>query len=187
MDSRTARILVSAFVLLGFSLYNFVTYTSTISYQSTFSLQPGLAYEIPATLNPSDIITVQFQENSGMPVSFYILSSAEFASHQANQPFSYLYAVTNVPSGTYSYTIIVQDTYYLFFDHGTGLGNTIETVYSQRMYTTHSDYRLGVGILFLAIAGVDFFYAYRSRKRAQPPPAVNWPPSGPSPTTSVIC
>src|SRR6266705_2057902 len=118
MDTRTQRILVSAVLLLGFSVYNFVTYTSMTSHQSTFSLQPGLAYEIPATLNPSDSVSGTFQENSGNPVSLFLLSSAQFASHQAKSPFTYLYSVTNVAYGSYSYTASVQDTYYLFFDHG---------------------------------------------------------------------
>src|SRR5437870_10877684 len=86
MDTRTARILVSAVFLLAFSVYNFVTYTSMTSHQSTFSLQPGLAYEIPATLNPSDSVSGTFQENSGSPVSLFVLSSAQFAAHQAKKP-----------------------------------------------------------------------------------------------------
>lgn len=185
MDARTARILVSAVFLSGFSIYQFATYTSTTTYQSTFSLQPGLAYDFTPTLNPSDSATVVFRENSGRIISLYVLSSAQYASYQAKNPFSYLTSVTNVPSGTLTYIAPVQDTYYLFFDHGSGLANTTETVYAQRSYTTHISYRLYFGILLLGAAMVDFYYAYRSSKKVAPsippspapiPPSFN-PPS----------
>jgi len=172
MDTRTARILVSAVFLLAFSAYNFVTYTSMTSHQSTFSLQPGLAYEIPATLNPSDSVSGTFQENSGSPVSLFVLSSAQFAAHQAKNPFSYLYSVTNVPSGSYSYTASVQDTYYLFFDHGSGLANNTETVFAVRNYTTHISYRLFLGIFFIAAAVADFYFGYRSSRKAASTPSI---------------
>jgi len=187
MELRTSRLLVSAIVLLGFSVFSFVTYTSSISHQSTFSLQPGLAYDIPSTLNPSDSVTVTFQENSGMLVSFYVLSSAQYASYLAKNPFSYLSSVTNVASGGFSFTAIVQDTYYLFFDHGTGLANTVETVYALRSYTTHIAYRLYVGIFLLVAAGVDLYYAYRTSKRSRPTPSVSPSPPSPSPIASILC
>jgi len=180
MDPRTARILVSAFLLLGFSIYQFVTYTSTTSFQSTFSLQPGLAYDFHYQLNPSDSLRVTFQENSGLPVNLYILSSAQFASYQAKNPFTYLTSDANVPSGTFSYTAMSQDTYTLFFDHGAGLANATETVYAQRSYATHISDRLFFGTLLLGAAVVDFYYAYRSSKRnvvSTPPAPTMIPPS----------
>jgi len=180
LDPRTGRILVGAFLILGFSIYQFVTYTSTTSFQSTFSLQPGLAYQLHYPLNPSDSLSVTFQENSGMLVSLYVLTSAQFASYQAKNPFNYLSSVTNVASGSLSYTANIQDTYTLFFDHGAGLANATETVYALRSYTTHTSYRLYFGILLLGAAAVDFYYAYRSSKRgtisAPPAPAMT-PPS----------
>ena len=183
MDSRAARILVSAFIVLGFSVYNFATYTSTTSYRSTFTLQPGLAYELQMTLSPSDTISGAFQENSGLSVAFYILSSAQFAAHQAQQPFTYLYSVPQTPSGTFSYTVSAQDTYYLFFDHGSGLANNTEIVYAVRDYTTHISYRLFLGIFFLVAAVADFYFAYRYRKKAVLPPPF-MPPASPPPFTS---
>ncbi len=113
-----------------------------------------------------------------MLVGLYILSSAQFASYQAENPFSYLSSVTNVASGILSYSANVQDTYYLFFDHGAGLANAIETVYAPRSYTTHISYRLYFGILLLGAAAVDF-YAYRSSKRGvtAPPAPTPIPPS----------
>lgn len=185
MDPRTARILVSAFLLLGFCIYNFVTYTSTTSFQSTFSLQPGLAYDFQGNLNPSDSVSGTFQENSGMLVSVYVLSSAQFAAHQAKNPFTYLYSVSNVASGSFSYSATVQDTYYLFFDHGSGLANVTETVFAVRNWTTHISYRLFLGIFFLVAAVADFYFAYRSSRRARSvsspvppftPPTVTSPP-----------
>jgi hypothetical protein len=119
----------------------------------------------------------QFQENSSMLVSLYILSSAQFAAHQANMSFSDLYALTNVASATFSFTVTIQDTYYLLFDHGTGLRNVAEIVNFQRSYTGHDNYRLYLGILFLCLAVGDFYYAYRSSKREsppRPPPTVPW-------------
>lgn len=177
MNPRTGRILVSAFFILAISVFNFVTYTSTTSLQSTFALKPGLAHYLSTTLSPSDVINGQFQENSSMLVSFYILNSAQFAAHEANMSFSDLYALTNVASGTFSFKVTIQDTYYLFFDHGTGLSNVAEIVYVQRAYTHHDDYRLYLGILFLGLAAGDFYYAYRSSKSEpapRPPPSVPW-------------
>ena len=185
MDSRTARILVSAVLLLAFAIYNFATFTSTSSHQSTFTLQPGLSYEIPATLNPSDTASGSFQENSGLPVNFFILSSAQFAAYEANGRFTYLYSVPNVSSGTYSYTATFQDTYYLFFDHGSGLGNSAETVFAVRDYTTHISSRLYFGIFFVAAAAADFYFAYRSNRRRvsitpTTPPTASPPVASPS-------
>ena len=178
MNPRTGRILVSAFFILAFSIFNFATYTSTTSLQSTFALQPGLAYYLSTTRNPSDMISGQFQENASMLVSFYILSSAQFAAHQANISFTDLYALTNVASGTISFTVTIQDTYYLFFDHGSGVRNVAEIVNFQRSYTTHDNNRLLLGTLFLGLALADFYYAFRSNKKerlARPPPTVPWP------------
>ena len=183
VDPRTTRILVSGFILLGLSIYNFATYTSTTTFQSTFSLQPGLANTFSDNLNPSDSVSGTFQEVSGMPVSFYILSSAQYAAHQANGPFTFLYSIANVASGSFSYTATVQDLYYLFFSHGSGLTNTTETVFAVRNWTIHIDYRAFLGIFFLVAAAADFYFAYRSNKKASSVPSTvpPWtPPTIPS-------
>jgi hypothetical protein len=166
LRSRAIRLLVFAILFLGLGIFNFATYTSVTSYQSTFSLQPGLAYDLPAQLNPSDTISGTFQENSGNPISLYILTSAQFASYQAGNLFSYLYSVTDVAAGSFSYTVNAQDTYYLFFSHGAGLRNNIETVFTVRSYTTHVSYRLFLGIFFIAVAAVESYFAYRLSRRA---------------------
>jgi len=49
MDSRKVRYIVSAAILLGFSAFNFLTYTNTATQQSTLALQPGLAQDISTT------------------------------------------------------------------------------------------------------------------------------------------
>ena len=164
MERNRLSSLISAVFLLSLALYNFVTYTSATSQQSTFNLQPTLTYEFTVTKNPSDVVSGQFQENSGSPVSFYIQSSAQFAAFQANTSFTYLYGIVEVASGSVSYTFPVQDTYYLLFRHGTGLINTTETVYFQRSYQTHSSSRLQLGLIFVIFAAVSLVFVFRRRK-----------------------
>ena len=166
LRSRAIRLLAFAILFLGLATFNFATYTSVTSYQSTFSLQPGLAYHFVYQLNPSDTISGTFQESSGNPVSFYILSSAQYASYQASNSFSYLYSVTDIAVGSFTYSVNLKDTFYLFFSHGAGLINTTETVFAVRSYTTHDTFRLGLGIFFVAVAGTEFYLAFRIRRRA---------------------
>jgi len=78
MEPNRLRFLISALFVLSLAGYNFLTYTSTTSEQSTFNLEPGLTANLVTTRTSSDVISGQFQENSGSPVSFYILSSAQF-------------------------------------------------------------------------------------------------------------
>ena len=174
MDPRRTRYLVGAGILLGVAAFNFLTYTSTTTLQSTLAIQLGLAEDISTTRSSGDSISGDFHETSGMLVSFFILNSAQFASHQVGGSFNYLYSLQDTPSGSFSYTTQTQDTYYLFFDHGTGLSNTGETVYFQRTYLTHSLYRLQLGLVFIAIAGVDLVFALRIRTPETPelPPPV---------------
>src|SRR3989442_5218511 len=118
MEPNRLRFLISALFVLSLAGYNFLTYTSTTSEQSTFNLQPGLTYNLVTTRASSDAISGQFQENSGNPVSFYVLSSAQFAAFQAQTSFNYLYGVVNVASGIFPCTLPSQDTYELVFRHG---------------------------------------------------------------------
>ncbi len=183
MEPRRLSYLIAALFFLTIAAYNLLAYTSTQSIQSTFNLQPNLVYYLTSTRNPSDLITGQFQENSGRPVSFYIQSSAQFAAFQAGTSFASLYSIVNVPSGSISYTFSVQDTYYLLFRHGAGLVNTTETVFFQRTYQIHDASHLGLGIAFLAIAAVDLYVGFRPRKTHPTvvPPSPS-PEMGPAPT-----
>ena len=174
MDSRKVRYIVSAAILLGFSAFNFLTYTNTATVQLTLALQPGLAQDISTTRISGDTITGQFHETSGMIVSFYILNSAQFASHQVGGAFNFIYSIKDVASSRFSYTVSSQDTYYLWLDHGTGLTNTAETVYFQRSIVTHDTFRLELGFIFIAVAVVDLVFAVRIRTPKTPtlPPPV---------------
>ncbi len=110
------------------------------------------------------MISGQFQENSGSPVSFYILSSAQFAAFQAQTSFNYLYGIVNVASGSFSYTFPVQDTYEIVFRHGTGLVNNYETVNFQRSYQTHISSHLQLGLVFLVFGVTSIALAFRPEK-----------------------
>src|SRR5207249_5463461 len=80
VDPVRVRFLVGGLFLVGLALFNFVTYTNTSSTQSTFNILSGQYEYLATTRSPGDSISGAFQEGSGSPVSFYILSSAQFAS-----------------------------------------------------------------------------------------------------------
>ncbi len=164
MEPNRLRFLISALFVLSLAGYNFLTYTSMTSEQSTFNIQPGLTYNLVTTRVSSDVISGQFQENSGNPVSFYILSSAEFAAFQAQTSFTYLYSVVNVASGSFSYTFPLQDTYEIVFRHGTGLVNNYETVSFQRAYQTHISSHLQLGLVFIVFGAASLVLAFRPEK-----------------------
>ena len=164
MEPNRIRLLISALFVLSLAGYSFLTYTSTTSEQSTFNIQPGLTYNLVTTRVSSDAISGQFQENSGSPVSFYVLSSAQFAAFQAQTSFSYLYGVVNVASGSFSYTFPAQDTYEIVFRHGTGLVNNYETVNFQRSYQTHISSHLQLGLIFVVFGAVSLVLAFRPEK-----------------------
>jgi hypothetical protein len=150
--------------ILALAGYNFATYTVASSYQSTFNLQPGLVYALPVNVNPSDSIDGHFQESSGSTVSFYILTSVQYAAFQSQALFNYVYGPVSSPSSDVSYAFPAQDTYYLMFRHGSGLVNTTETVSFHRTYTTHVSLRLDLGLILLPLVVVDLAYAFLRRK-----------------------
>ena len=164
MEPNRLRFLISALFVLSLAGYNFLTYTSTTSEQSTFNIQPGLTYNLVTTRVSSDVISGQFSENSGNPVSFYVLSSAQFAAFQAQTSFSYLYGVVNVASGSFSYTFPAQDTYEIVFRHGAGLVNNYETVNFQRSYQTHASSHLQLGLVFVVFGAASLVLAFRPEK-----------------------
>jgi hypothetical protein len=188
VDPGRVRFLVGGLFLLGLASFNFVTYTNTNSLQSTFNILSGDYQYLTSTRNPGDSIAGAFQETSGSLVSFYILASAQFASFQTGTSLISMYSIENVASSAISYAFTVQDTYYLVFRHGTGLMNSTETVSFQRTYTTHDSFRLGLGLFFLAIAGVELVVAFRPRKPAPvipPPPPISTYLQGQSTATPV--
>jgi hypothetical protein len=167
------RYLIGGLFLLGLAAFNFITYTNANSYQSTFNILPGDYTYLSSTRNPGDSINGAFQEGSGKLVSFYLLSSVQYASFQTASLSTSMYSVENAASGSISYAFTIQDTYYLVFRHGSGFINSTETVNFQRTYTTHENFRLQLGLFFLAVGAVELAVAFRPRK---PPPVIPPPP-----------
>jgi hypothetical protein len=172
VNALRIRYLISALFLLGIAVFNFVTYTSMSSSQSTFNILSGQYEYIATTRNAGDSINGAFQEISGSLVSFYIQSSAQFASFQTGTFLNSMYTIHDVASGAISYSFSTQDTYYIVFRHGSGLLNSTETVNFQRTYITHDNFRLGLGIFFSAFVAVEIVIGFRPRK----PPTVVPPP-----------
>ena len=164
MDQVRIRYLIGGVFLLALSLYNFATYTISTSQQSTFNILSGQYEYVAITRNPGDSVSGSFQEISGTPINFYVESSAQYASFQTGTFTGSLYSIQNSSSGIISFTFTIRDTFYLLFRHGTGLLNTTQTVNFQRTYATHDSFRLGLGILFVALAAVDFAFGFRRRK-----------------------
>ena len=173
VDPVRVRFLVGGLFLVGLALFNFVTYTNTSSTQSTFNILSGQYEYLTTTRSPGDSISGAFQEGSGSPVSFYILSSAQFASFQTGASLNSMYSIQDVASSAISFAFTVQDTYYIVFRHGSGLFDSRETVDFQRTYITHDNFRLGLGLFFLAFAAVELVVAFRPRKA---PPVIPPPP-----------
>jgi predicted PurR-regulated permease PerM len=134
MASSKRGLIIAGVILLV--LGAILLYYSNVarSFQSTFNILPTKYSKIASNLRDQTLITGQFQETSGRIVSFYIMSSAQFASFQIGQNTGNLYSLQNVASGSISFTSTVPDTYYLVFTHGPGLFNSTETVNFQRTY-----------------------------------------------------
>lgn len=180
MDQRKVRYLIGAAIVLALAGYNFATYTSTSSLQSTFNLPSGEYFSINTPRNAGDKITGSFQENSGNPVNFYIMNSAQYSSFETGNFQGGVYSIQDSVTGTISYNFVSQDSYYLVFRHGTGLINSTQTVFFQRSYITHDTGRLTLAFVFVAIAGVDLVFAFWRRK-PKPVPAVTYPTYAPNP------
>src|SRR5438552_7329575 len=80
VDPVRVRFLVGGLFLVGLALFNFVTYTNTSSTQCTFNILSRQYEYLTTTRSPGDSISGAFQEGSGSPGRFYILSSAQFPS-----------------------------------------------------------------------------------------------------------
>lgn len=158
------RLTLSAAFILVLAVYNFATYTVTTSNQSTLNIPPGDYYQIAVELSPSDTVSGQFNETSGLPVSFYIFSSARYADFQNGGALNSLYAVTDSRASPVSYTVQTQDTYYLVFRHSAAFLNSIQTVYFQRSYTTADSLRFNLGVIFLIFGALELALALRPVK-----------------------
>jgi len=165
LDRRRQRLLLSALFILFLAGFELVTFRQTSSLQSTFNIQPGYTYSLTTDRNPSDSISGDFQETSGNPVSFYIMTSAQYAAAQNKISFTYVYNKTDTASSTFSYTFTTQDTYYLLFDHGDGYSQTAETVHFQRTYGTTNTTAEVLGIIFLAYGLISLVFVFRMKNR----------------------
>ncbi len=146
-------------------------YASDLShdYSSTFNVLAGRYMKIAANLKAGTWVTGSFQETSGRPVTFQIMSSAQLASYQVGQDIGNLYAAVDVTSASISFTCTAADTYYLVFTHGTGLQNTTETVSFQRSYHSPDAFLLVTGGI-LGVAGpLEIYWGTRLRRERRAP------------------
>ena len=163
MDRRRLSLLVSALFILVLGGFSLATYRRSSTLQSTFNIQPGLTYALSTNRSPSDTIAGHFQVTSGTPVSFYIMTSAQYSSAQIQASFQFLYNASDSSLSSIAFTFPAQDTYYLVFDHGTGYSQTTETVYFQRTYTSSSVTTEALGVIFLIFGGASLAIALRSK------------------------
>ena len=173
MASRKRGLIAVGLILLvlgGYSLYN---YNSVHAFQSTFNVLPLKFLKILANLRDSTRITGTFQETSGRPVAFMIMSSAQFAAFQINtNNTANLYSLPDTATGNVDFTSSVPDTYYMVFRHGTGLLNTTQTANFQRTYTSIDLPAILSGIALLVLGAVEIYWGFRpSSGRATSPQA----------------
>src|SRR5207247_10766485 len=179
MAIRERGRIAAALILLligGYTLYN---YNPVHAYQSTFNVLPGKFFKIGANLRDQTRITGSFQDASGRPLEFMIMSSTQFAAFQTRTSNASLYFLPETASGQVDFTSSVPDTYYLLFLHGTGYLNATQTVNFQRTYTSVDVLAIVVGVALLVLGAVALSWGIRpSGSRPDSPPATigNLPP-----------
>ncbi len=153
----------------GYTLYN---YNPVHAFQSTFNLLPGKYFKIGANLRDQTRITGTFQETSGRPIEFMVMSSTQYAAFQTRTGNASLYALPETATGQVDFTSSVPDTYYLLFLHGTGYLNVTQTVNFQRTYTSVDVLAIVAGAALLVLAAVEIYWGFRpSGSRADSPTA----------------
>ena len=165
------RLIIAGFILLVIAAYSL--YSSNVShpYQSTFNVLANKFFKISANLRDQTFIYGQFRETSEHPVSFYIMSSGQFAAFQTAQGIGSLYSLRDVASASVSYTSTIPDTYYLVFTHGSGFLNITETVNFNRTYTSLDDFLLVSGVILTILGGLELYWGLRPKTgRPQLPP-----------------
>ena len=159
------RLIALGLILLvigGIALYNTNAFHS---YQSSFNVLAGKFFKISSNLRDQTLITGSFQETSGRTITFYIMSSTQFAAFQLGQGNSSLFFLKDVPTGSVSFTSTIPDTYYLVFAHGTGFSTQTETVNFQRSYVSLDEFQLGSGIALLSLGVLVLYWGLRPRHR----------------------
>ncbi len=163
--TREPRLIAVGLVLLvigSIALYN----TNALhSYQSSFNVLAGKFFKISSNLRDQTLITGSFRETSGRTITFYLMSSIQFAAFQLGQGNSSLFFLKDVPTGSVSFTSTIADTYYLVFAHGAGLLNQTETVNFQRSYVSLDEFQLGSGIALLFLGALVLYWGLRPRHR----------------------
>ncbi len=179
MASRKRGLIAAGLVLLLLGGYFLYSYNPAHSYQSAFNVLPGKFFKILANLRDQTRITGTFQETSGRPVAFMVMSSAQFAAFQAANATANLYALPETPTGTVDFLSTVPDAYYLVFRHGSGQVTTTQTVTFQRTYTSVDEPAILAGIALLVLGAVEIFWGFRPSGRPTDSPQAteaNLPP-----------
>jgi hypothetical protein len=180
MASRKRGLIAVGLILLllgGYALYN---YNPIHNFQSTFNVLPAKYLKILANLRESTRITGTFQETSGRPVAFMIMSSAQFALFQTRNGTTSLYSLPDTATGNVDFTSSVPDTYYMVFRHGAALLNTTQTVNFQRTYTSVDVPAILSGLTLLVLGAVEIYWGFRptrgSAKAPSPAQTSDLPP-----------
>ncbi len=182
MAPRKRGLIAAGLILLliaGYSLYN---YNPVHSYQSTFNVLPGKYFKIGANLRDQTRITGTFQESSGRPVEFMVMSSAQFAAFQTRSGNTSLYSVAETATGQVDFTSSVPDTYYMLFLHGTGYLSATQTVNFQRTYTSVDVLAIVAGAALLVLGVVELYWGFRPAGKPASPSTgaqTNTPPPWP--------
>ena len=158
------RLIIAGFVLLVIAAYSLYTTNAVHPYQSTFNVLAGKFFKIASNLRDQTVIQGQFQETQGRPVTFYLMSSSQFAAFQTGQSIDNLYSISDAASGTFSYVSTLPDTYYLVFTHGTGLLTITETVTFRRTYISLDEFQLVSGIILAVLGALELYWGLRPRR-----------------------
>jgi hypothetical protein len=165
MASRKRGLIAAGLILLLIGGYTLYTYNPAHDYQSTFNVLPSKYLKILANLRDQTRITGSFQETSGRPVLFEIMSSAQLAAFQLRTGNTSLYALPPTATGQVDFTSTVPDTYYLLFLHTSALLNTTQTVNFQRTYTSVDLPAVASGLALVVLAGVEIYWGFRPSGR----------------------
>jgi len=179
MALRKRGLIAAGLILLLIGGYTLFNYNPVHAYQSTFNLLPGKFFKIGANLRDQTRITGTFQETSGRPIEFMVMSSTQFAAFQTRTGNASLYSLPETAAGQVDFTSSVPDTYYMLFLHGTGYLNATQTVNFQRTYTSVDVLAIVAGAALLVLGAVEIYWGFRpSGSRSDSPAATtsNLPP-----------
>src|SRR5438093_11952814 len=99
MALRKRGLIAAGLILLLIGGYTLFNYNPVHAYQSTFNVLPGKFFKIGANLRDQTRITGSFQETSGRPVEFMVMSSAQFAAFQTRTGSASLYSLPETAAG----------------------------------------------------------------------------------------